>query len=108
MAEINIILDTNFEELSETTKKNDKELLYEELNKDFNIYLLNSYNKFKIPYNQILLDFLFNDNYLDYINDLYNIENTNIKNVILKKVLTFYNPIIKNIIDIKKNTIINK
>lgn len=108
MTEINIILDTNFEELSETTLKNDKEFFYETLNTEFDIYKLNNYNKYQIPYNQILNDLLYNDNYLDYEKDLYNIETINIKKLILKKILTFFNPIIKNIIDTKKSSIIDK
>lgn len=108
MTEINIILDTNFEELSETTLKNDKELFYEVLNQDFDIYSLNTYSKYKIPYNQLLNDLLFNDNYLDYENDLIGINGINIKKLILKKLLIFFNPIIKNTIDIKKFSIIDK
>ena len=108
MTEINIILDTNFEELSETTLKNDKELFYELLNQDFDIYALNNYSKYRIPYNQLLNDLLFNDNYLDYEKDLYNIDSINIKKLILKKVLIFFNPIIKTILDVKKSSIIDK
>jgi len=108
MTEINIILDTNFEELSETTLKNDKELFYEVLNQDFDIYTLNNYSKYKIPFNQVLNDLLFNDNYLDYEKDLYNIETINIKKLILKKILIFFNPIIKNIVDVKKSSIVDK
>ena len=107
MTEINIILDTNFEELSETTLKNDKELFYELLNQDFDIYALNNYSKYRIPYNQLLNDLLFNDNYLDYEKDLYNIDSINIKKLILKKVLIFFNPIIKTILDVKKSSIID-
>ena len=108
MTEINIILDTNFQELSETTIKNDKELFYELLDKDFNIYDLNNYSKYKIPYNQILTNLLSNDNYLDYENELMNISSSNITKLILKKLLIFYNPIIKNIINIKESKIIDK
>lgn len=108
MTEINIILDTKFEELSETTLKNDKEFFYENLNQDFDIYTLNKYSKYIIPYNQILNDLLINDDYLDYENELFNIDNINIKKLILKKVLIFYNPIIKKTIDIKKTNIIDK
>ena len=108
MTEINIILDTNFEELSETTLKNDKELFYELLNQDFDIYTLNNYSKYRIPYNQLLNDLLLNDNYLDYEKDLYNIDSINIKKLILKKVLIFFNPIIKTILDVKKTSIIDK
>jgi len=108
MTEINIILDTNFQELSETTIKNDKELFYELLDKEFNIYQLNNYSKYNIPYNQILNDLLLNDNYLDYEKDLFNISSSNITKIILKKLLIFFNPIVKDIIHINKSTIINK
>lgn len=108
MTEINIILDTNFEETNDNTKKNDKEIFYELLDKDLGIYNLNSYNKYKIPYNQILEDLLFNDNYLDYENEISNISSINIKKLLLKKILTYYNPIIKTIINTKKSKIIDK
>ena len=95
MTEINIILDTNFQDLSDITLKNDKELFYELLEQDFNIYTFNSYSKYKIEYNQILHDLLENDNYLDYENELFNIHSINIKKLIIKRLFSFFNPIIK-------------
>lgn len=105
MTEINIILNTDFQETDTKLLKNDKELFYETINNDFNIYKLNSYSKFIIPHNQILNDFLSNDNYLDYESELYNV-NSNIKKLILKKILIFFNPLIQKIIKVKNN--INK
>lgn len=108
MTEINIILDTDFQEIDDNILKNDKELFYEILNENFNLYKFNSYSKFLIPYNQIINDFISNDDYLEYDNDLNNIKNINIKKMIFKKILHFYNPIIKKIIIVNKNGIIDK
>lgn len=108
MTEINIILDTNFQDLSDITLKNDKELFYELLEQDLNIYTFNSYSKYKIEYNQILHDLLENDNYLDYENELFNIHSINIKKLIIKRLFSFFNPIIKKKIKIEKTNIIDK
>jgi hypothetical protein len=104
MTEINIILNTDFQDTNNKILKNDKELFYETINNEFNIYKFNNYSKYIIPYNQIINDFLFNDNYLDYEIELQNI-NSNIKKFIIKKIFIFFNPIIKNIIKINKNII---
>lgn len=104
MTEINIILNTDFQETNNKILKNDKELFYETINNEFNIYKFNNYSKYIIPHNQIINDFLFNDNYLDYEIELQNI-NSNIKKFIFKKIFIFFNPIIKNIIKIKNNVI---
>lgn len=106
MTEINIILNTDFEEIDNQILKNDKELFYETLNNDFNIYKFNTanINYNNIPYNQIINDFLYNDNYLEYNNELNN-TNSNIKKIILKKIFTFFNPIIKKLINPSNNVI---
>lgn len=93
MTEINIILNTQFENLDEEITKNDKELYFEELNNELQLYKYNSYNKYNIEYNQIKEDFLYNDNLIDYINEIENI-NIDIKKLLIKKLLIFFNPII--------------
>jgi len=102
MTEINIILDTDFNVDNEISK-NDKEIFYEQLSNNFNLYKYNSYSNYNIEYNQIIEDFLYNDNYLEYTSNLINI-NGDIKSLILKKILIFYNPLIKlnNFSDLNK------
>ncbi len=92
MTEINIILDTHIENTEEIIK-NDKEIFYEKLNEELNLYKYNSYNNYKLDYNQIKEDFLYNDNYIDYENEILNL-NIDIKKILFKKLLIFYNPII--------------
>lgn len=101
MTELNIILDTEFENLDQEVKKNDKEIFYEQLNKDLNLYKYNSYSNYKIEFNKIVEDFLYSDSFLEDNNELYNL-NIDIKKLIIKKLLYFYNPIIKI------NTLVNK
>lgn len=91
--EINIILNTDFENNDKNTIKNDKELYFEELDNEFNLYKYNSYNKYNINYNQIKDDLLYNDIYIDFINEIEDI-NIDIKKILLKKILIFFNPII--------------
>jgi hypothetical protein len=92
MTDINIILDTDFN-IDSNISQNDKEIFYEQLNKELNIYKYNTYSNYKIEYNKIIEDFLYNDNYLEYESNLLNI-NSDIKTLLLKKLLTFYTPII--------------
>lgn len=94
MTELNIILDTEFENLDQEIKKNDKEIFYEQLNKELNLYKYNSYSNYKIEFNKIVEDFLYNDNFLEDNDELYNL-NIDIKKILIKKLLYFYNPIIK-------------
>jgi len=104
MTEINIILDTDFNvDSSSTFNINDKEIFYEDLSRDLNLYQYNSYSNYKIEYNQIVENFLFNDNYLDYEKELENI-NIDIKKLLLKKLLIFFNPIvnIKNLSQLRE------
>ena len=117
MTEINIILDTNFEEKANNDIIiNDKYIFYENLNKELHIESYNTYNQNKISYNDILLDLIDNDNFLEQINNINNTESS-IKKIIIKKILEHINPIIDynsiNTIDsldsnTKKNIIIDK
>ncbi len=107
MTDINIILDTDFTNTSNESQT-DTELFYELLNNDFDIYKLNSYSKYIVEYNQILIDLLENDNYINYENNLSQIDDINIKKLILKKIFIFFNPKLENIIVVnKKNNVIN-
>lgn len=117
MTEINIILDTNFEEKANNDIIiNDKYIFYENLNKELHIESYNTYNQNKISYNDTLLDLIDNDNFLEQINNINNTESS-IKKIIIKKILEHINPIIDynsiNTIDsldsnTKKNIIIDK
>lgn len=113
MTEINIILDTDFKDIDKEIQKNDKEIFYEELNKELGIYKYNSYNFYKILYNNILEDFIHNDNFLDYEKEINDID-TDIKKILIKKLLIYFNPIFKfknytdNIINKNKNIIIDR
>ena len=95
MTEINIILNTQFQNIDDEVLKNDKEIFYEELNRELNLYKYNSYKNYRIEYNQIVNDFIFNDNYLEYQTNLHDI-NIDIKKLLIKKLLIFLNPIINN------------
>lgn len=114
MTEINIILDIDYgEKHDKDIIINDKYILYESLNKELHIDLYNTYNQNKINLNNTLIDLIDNDNYLDYSSDINNYE-SNIKKIIIKKILDHVNPIIdyNNVnsnIDINgKNIIIDK
>ena len=116
MTEINIILDTDFnEKANNDIIINDKYIFYENLNKELHINLYNTYNQNKISYNDTLLDLIDNDNFLEQISNINNTDSS-IKKFIIKKILEHINPIIDynniNTIDIfdikKKNIIVDK
>ena len=116
MTEINIILDTNFEEKANNDIIiNDKYIFYENLNKELHIDLFNTYNQNKISYNDTLLDLIDNDNFLEQLSNINNTESS-IKKIIIKKILEHINPIIdyssintiENLDLKKKNIIIDK
>mgnify|MGYP003920178877 CR=1 FL=1 len=78
MTEINIILDTDFEEdLNKDIAINAKLIFYQNLDQKLHIYLYNDYNIDKIDYNGILLDLIDNDNYLEQFQEI-NINNIQI------------------------------
>lgn len=94
MTEINILLDTDFEEdLNKDIAINDKLIFYQNLDQKIHIYLYNDYNTDKVDYNGILLDLIDNDNYLEQLNEL-EIDKIQIKKLLLKKILEHINPII--------------
>jgi hypothetical protein len=94
MTEINIILDIDFDEkINKDIQINDKYILFDSLNKELHIDLYNTYSQNKINYNDTLLDLINNDNYLEQINDINNCE-SDIKKIIIKKILEHVNPII--------------
>jgi len=127
MNEINIILDSNIElDDSLITLKNDKEILFNKINKTLNLLNLDSSllsNEELIQFK--LLDILYNDNYIDFLSDIdiTYLDNTNnfendilnklnyrdknsvfSKKIIIKKILDFFNPII-DVNDIKDNSL---
>lgn len=138
MNEINIILDSNLEsDESLSTSKNDKKILFENINKHMNILNINKniYNRDDLI-NSKLDDLIYLDSYIDFISDLdltsinytSNFENDVLhkldakehnsvfsKKIIIKKMLELMQPIIEesDISNIstninKQNIIVNK
>lgn len=136
MNEINIILESNIElDDNLNVLKNDKKILFDNINKKLNILNLDS----NLNFNQDLVDnklvdIIYTDNYIDflaeldmtYFNKTNDFENDVLRQLnkdnsifskkkIIKKILEFFNPIIdySNIIDptvntLKQKLIINK
>ncbi len=94
MNEINIILNTNIEEFDSNILKNDKQILFESLNRDLHLV----HDKYKNDLKSYkLLDYIYMDDFLEFYNDLYiNKMNETMlsKKVILKKLFEFSYPII--------------
>lgn len=95
MTEINIILNSNILDNNNTEiTKNDKHIYYEELNDKLSINKFNTYPNNVT--NNLLNYFEYNDDYLEILDDIYINNSINIKKIIIKKILTFLNPIINS------------
>ena len=114
MTEINIILNSNFEEINKNIEviKNDKIIFYDDINRTFNLNKhigISNISNYKINYYQIMNDLIYNDDILEYYDSIDKLD-TDIKKIVIKKILEFSNPIISrnNIDNPIKNSIYNK